>query len=46
MQVTFLPKNSITVAAGELQPPAVDRSANYNKIQVSMEMYWIEAMLC
>ncbi|KAL4918806.1 hypothetical protein BDW62DRAFT_217431 [Aspergillus aurantiobrunneus] len=33
LQVTFLPKNSITVTAGEVQSPTVDRSANYNKIQ-------------
>lgn len=44
MQVTFLPKNSITVTADELQSPAIDRSANYHKIQVSTELYRIEAM--
>ncbi|KAL4870846.1 hypothetical protein BDV12DRAFT_165344, partial [Aspergillus spectabilis] len=32
MQVTFLPKNSITVMAGEIQSPA-DRRASYSKIQ-------------
>lgn len=44
MQVTFLPKNSITVAADELQSPTVDRSANYHKIQVSTELYRTQAM--
>ncbi|KAL4782038.1 hypothetical protein BJX76DRAFT_369410 [Aspergillus varians] len=33
LQVTFLPKNSITLTSGEIQSPRGDRSANYNKIQ-------------
>ncbi|KAL5332978.1 hypothetical protein BJX70DRAFT_87591 [Aspergillus crustosus] len=36
LQVTFLPKNSITVAAGEIQAP-VDRRASYSKIQFVKE---------